>query len=156
MCAHAHPRFAPFYIHPDHRKHVLPCHLPLSQFIFKCRQADFHSNLVDPGPGGGPTVTSEACAKQTRYTNVKVERSISLTSGEPPYPPLFGVLTLLYIAASHATSVRDSIHIPGQPAQQQRSQLTRVVDLPLCLPFAVIVTLLDVSLEQDAHLPLRA
>lgn len=26
--------------------------------------------------------------------------------------------------------------------------------LPLCLPFAVIVTLLDVSLEQDAHLPL--
>lgn len=23
--------------------------------------------------------------------------------------------------------------------------------LPLCLPFAVIVTLLDVSLEQDAH-----
>lgn len=39
-------------------------------------------------------------------------------------------------------------------AQHQRSQVTRIVYLPLCLPFAVIVTLLDVSLEQDAHLPL--
>lgn len=73
----------------------------------------------------------------------------------PISPPLWRPHSPLY-RCLHATSVRDSIHIHGQPAQHQRSQLTRVVDLPLCLPFAVIVTLLDVSLEQDAHLPLRA
>ena len=66
--------------------------------------------------------------------------------------------------ASYPPPLRPSIvaymqHHPATPststaAQHQQSQATRNINLPLCLPFAVIVTLLDVSLEQDAHLPL--
>lgn len=87
--------------------------------------------------------------------NVKVERSVSLTVASPHsiYPPS-SVLTLLYIfACMQHQSVTASTSTASHHNTKDR-RLCPSFFLPLCLPFAVIVTLLDVSLKQDAHIPL--
>lgn len=121
------------------------------QFILRCRLPEFHSNFAHPGPAAGrgnPTLWHRPVTDTVHeHQGGEIHKS---NSGESPIAstPLSSYRCL------HATSVHDSIHIHNQPPQAQRSQLTPAVYLPLCLPFAVIVTLLDVSLEQDAYLPL--
>lgn len=55
------------------------------QFSFKPRLPDFHSDVADRGPEANPTVWPQPGARlQTRYVNLKAERSISLNIGESP------------------------------------------------------------------------
>lgn len=70
------------------------------------------------------------------------------TASYPPSHPPVSSYIVAYMQHHPVTLSKSTVE-----AQQQRSQVMRNIYLPLCLPFAVIVTLLDVSLEQDAHLP---
>lgn len=125
------------------------------QFSLKPRLPEFHSDVADRGPEANPTVWPQPGARlQTRYMNLKVERSISLNSGESPIASIPPPPASPHSPSHRCLSARDSIHIHNQPPQHRSSQLTPVVYLPLCLPFAVILTLPGVSLEQDAYLPL--
>lgn len=128
----------------------LRCKMPTTRLSLKCCRCrpgscSVHSTLA-------PT---RRALKNTEHE--RQGREIHKSNGGEPhsiYPPSASSLSFISPLCLHATSVRDSIHIHSQTPQHQRSRVMPVVYLPLCLPFAVIVTLLDVSLEQDAHLPL--
>lgn len=67
----------------------------------------------------------------------------------PPHPPRSSY-TVAYMQHHPVTLCPHPQQKHGTVAIAGR---TLDIYLPLCLPFAVIVTPLDVSLEQDAHLP---
>lgn len=74
---------------------------------------------------------------------------LQAASYPPPHPPRSSY-TVAYMQHHPVTLCPHPQQKHGTVAIAGR---TLNIYLPLCLPFAVIVTPLDVSLEQDAHLP---